>query len=622
MKKRLFATAGVIIAAWLALFAYVSVAAGRQLLDARATLSQPPQDLDANAIGSAQRHLQRAEATLDSWLGRVARLIPVLGSNLDALDAVASASLPVLDAASALEAAARSLETDGILEDGQIRLDLIHSMIPALQRQIAAVEDLEQELKDRRKGGLLPPIWDGLDSLLDRARYLHHTAGDLTRLLQLSDGMLGGDGKRTYLVLLLNNAELRGAGGLLSGVGTLNVDEGRVTLGRLYTAEQLLTHPLRRVKAPADFERRYALYKANTTLWKNATYSSDFPEVAVVAARLFETVKGVETDGVLQLDPRALSSLMPVGSEIDIPVSGDVVSSEELPEYVYSTAYERFSDPRERRAAILQAGGGAFEMILSEGLRDQEALSRAGSAIAGGHLAFVSFDPDEASALDAVGVSGNLSVVPSDSLLVASQNFGGGRGAGSKLDYWTERRIRHACSIEADGGSATCATEVTLRNEVPDGLSRYVAGYPYGLLRSFVEIYVPENAEVPSVSQDGRAVQVRPGIEDGRTSLDVYAEVPQGATAAIRVDYLLPLSDRRYSFVATPQPLARDAYMEFTLRVPADWTIRTPDGRYDSEWRLTGAFDRTVEVEAMPDARTGIPALWERFTDFLEEPLF
>ena len=134
-------------------------------------------------------------------------------------------------------------------------------------------------------------------------------------------------------------------------------------------------------------------------------------------------------------------------------------------------------------------------------------------------------------------------------------------------------------------------------------------------------MFVPSTAEIAAVAVDGRPKEFRPEEQAGRTAVGVYVEVPQGDDTTISVDYELPKDEHGYSLEALPQPLARDATTEIKLELPSDWVVRGP-GRQGDGWSYEGTFDRALSIDAGPDERTGIPALWDSMVDFWKQPLF
>ena len=619
MKKRVVLIAVGALVLVVALTAYIGVRAGRELAAARDVLTGSPTDLDGASIESARGHLRRAHSTLESLPGRVARAVPLTGSNLDAMEAVAGGLDPALVAASELQNALDRLLDEGVVDQGRIDAALLGSLREPLERQVRSLETLQHELDAARSGALLPPVWDGLHDAGERASDLAVAARKLEGVLGVSDALLGEDRPRTYLMMLVNNAELRGAGGILSGVGTVEVSDGRLQLGRFSSVHQLRTKPLRSVPAPPDYERRFARFKANTTLWLNTTWSPDVPDAALVAARLYRLQTGTGAEGAVIVDPRGLQSLLPPDAELDVPGTEVTVRAGRLARFVYSDAYETFDDQRLRRDALVALGAVVMDRVLQRSFSGLRALRTVGEATAGGHLRVVSFDEAEADALTAAGLSGELPGGQSDSVLVVAHNLGSG-DHGTKLDYWADRYIGHACEV-ADDGSAGCTTEVTIRNVAPTGLTTYVAGRPPGTLRDFVEVYLPASSKVLSVAVDGKPKDFSDERQGELRAVGVPVSIPRTGHATMSVGY--ELRPRRSSLTVSllPQPLARDATAEVALDLPSGWTATGPGGMDGGTWRYTGSLDAPLTIEAGPDDRTGLPALWKALVRFWNEPI-
>jgi hypothetical protein len=250
---------------------YVGVAIGRELSAARAIFTQSIGELRGEDIAEAKRHLIEANRHLDGVAAGILRMVPLARQNIGAIDGAVDAGIPALSDAETLTDALEDVESRDLLVDGRVQLDAI--------------------------GWLLPPIWDAVAGMGSRVQELHASAERTARLVDIIAPMLGAEEPRRYLVILINNSELRGAGGILSGLGTLHADNGSLDLGEFNYFGDLVDKPPRRVPAPADFTERFARYFADSTEWVNVTASPDVPDVALVASRLYELKTGIETDG-------------------------------------------------------------------------------------------------------------------------------------------------------------------------------------------------------------------------------------------------------------------------------------------------------------------------------------
>jgi hypothetical protein len=592
---------------------YLAVRTAADLLSARRALRGAVQDLEADEIAEARDAVASASDRLDGVLASTVGVVPVVGHNLRALEAVADGAFPVLESAHALRLTADEIDEQDLVANGRVRLELIERMQGPLEEEAEALEEMAEKLREGRSSLLLPPVYDEMDELLDRVRELRSSATKAAAASELAPDMLGRDDPRTYLVLLINNVELRGAGGILSGLGTVTMSNGGIELGDFYPYAKLGSDPYKPVAAPDGFVERFGFALAHTTLFINATYSPEVPDVAVVVARLFEKVKNVATDGAILVDPRGVAALMPPNAEVDAPSGGDL-DAKELPKYIYTTAYEELGGPRDaRRAALLDVGRDAFQVLAERGPGGVQDLDGLAEAVAGGHLRFVSFDPAEAEVLEDMGASGAIPE-SEDSVLVTVQNQGA-----DKLDFYVRRAVEHRCAIEDD--EALCETRATLRNEAPNGLTSYVSPRPRNSAIEFLEVYVPGTADVTSVERDGEPARFLRAEQGDRVSFGADVEIDSGERTSLSVTYRLPL-EGSYELTMTPQPLTHDAEVRVELDAPSDWTVDAPDGSHEEKVIYEDAFESTLTFTAEPSDKSGLTSLWDGLADFWSDQLF
>ena len=619
LKRRwVLVVAGLLFAAT-AVTLFVALSVALDLAAARRTLFVAPQRLETEDVEDALARLERAEGTLESLPARAVGWLPVVKQNFDAVHAVAEGAAPLLTAALELGRAIDEVQAEEVFVEGAVNLELLGGLEAPLRDEVGALADLAEIVEARRNGWLLPPLWSDLNELLDRLEELERSTGTAADMIALAPQMLGGGEPRTYLVALLNNTELRGAGGILSGVGSVTVRNGRMSLGDFQHYRQLAGDPpYRKVPAPADFEEHFGAYQADTTRWVTASSSPDVPDVALVTSRLFEVTAGIKTDGVIFVDPRGLAALMPPAAKIDVPTTQTSLTAEELPTYVYRDAYSELGGAvSRRRDSLIGLGEAAFDVILERGFTRPSVLRAIGESFAGGHLSMISFEAEESRVLESSNLSRDLGAPSYDGILATVQNIGG-----NKLDSYARRSIHHGCRIDGDS-PARCATEVTIQNQTPAGLTRFEYQYrPYGLFKNVVEIYIPAAAKVVSVEADGESADYFEAPEDGFEAIGVYVEIPRGGEAKIAVAYDLPHEDS-YSLEVLPQPLVDDARLRVELAVPSAWTVDGPEGVVRGDVAVwEGELDRIIEFHAGPSEKSGLSALWEKVGRFMSEPVF
>jgi hypothetical protein len=500
-------------------------------------------------------------------------------------------------------------------------MEAIDALQGPLGDAASSVTSLVDRLSAERSGWLIPTVWNGVSSSLVKAEELQTTTTSGSALARLAPKLLGADGPRAYLVLLINNAEVRPSGGIVSGIGVLKVQQGHFHLGAFHYYTDLAQKPYQRVAAPPDFERRYRRFNADTTRWVNVTLSPDTEEVAAVARKLYRVTAGKDTDGAIVIDPRGVAALLPSSTKVQVPGTHTNLTPRSLPQYVYSNAYRQLGGhTTTRHDALIGIGKSAFHALIHTGFGGRKDLKAAAGAVAGGHVRLISFRPNEEEILSRAGVTGSLRSDTHDRLFVTETNFNG-----TKMDFWSHRAISHTCDVRTTG-LTLCETSVALHNSIPSGLSTYVAGeHPYGQLRSLVEIYLPSAAILQRVVLDGQPATFARQTEDGLRSVGTEIRVAPEGTAHLVVDYALPQTGSGYSLGVMPQPLTHDADLKITLRVPDGWKVSGLNSHAHGGGQVyeqSGPLDAPQTITVAPYGVRGISSLWQKFDDFLHRPLF
>lgn len=135
--------------------------------------------------------------------------------------------------------------------------------------------------------------------------------GEYDGLINLLPQLLGEDGKRTYLVMVQNPAELRSAGGMVGTIAAITADKGTITIGDFATTSgwDIPEEPMDDtvLKERQVFGGTFDQYPATTTI------DPEFQRVAQMNKYMWLYQKGNEDEnvaGVLSLDPVFLQALL------------------------------------------------------------------------------------------------------------------------------------------------------------------------------------------------------------------------------------------------------------------------------------------------------------------------
>ena len=396
-----------------------------------------------------------------------------------------------------------------------------------------AVAAAEERVRGLPEDGVLGQVREARRDLLDQLAGLRGTTAAAALAAEVGPAMLGEGGTRRYFVAILNNAEMRGSGGLLGAYAILEVRDGRLKLDRLGTNADLRnTTPTPAVTLDADFVARYRRFSSDS-FWLNANMSPHFPYASAVWTALWEkTHHGERLDGTIAIDPVALSEILRVTGPATLP-DGSTVTADNVVRLTESDAYVRFAKDNRARDTYLQQVALASYKRLVSGSGDPAALFPALARAAGRrHLQVASAHEGEQRALEAFPIAGALPAGPGPYLEVVTQNAGG-----NKLDYHLHRAVTYQ-RVDA----TTVRVEVRLRNDAPPGLPPYVTGrldlpsrrapVP-GQQREYVSVYLGEGAGLAEATLDGRPVALESEVERGKPVFSAFVDLDPGRDAVL-----------------------------------------------------------------------------------------
>ena len=573
----------------------------------------------AAGLEQAGTHLAEAERELSRWPVDVVAAVPLLGRSWVAERAVARTARSVVAGAAVLAEDLPTVRAGGggvdLARLSDVRADLSG---PVTQAQ-SALARLEQT-----PTGLTPPqVQTGVEQALQALAPAVDALAQARTGLDLVAGLLGDSGPRTVLVLLQNNAELRGAGGYAASFALGRVEQGRLALGPLQDVLAVADPPAeaRRVPAPPEYLEDYEALAGNTTVWRSWNMSPDVPDSALVGARIAAALLDVEPDVVVLLDVPAMAALAELGGgDIALP-DGSTVAPDELAEALLVDAYAAAGADDEvqdlRRAALQGAATTAVGRLLSGGVPPAEAARTLARLARERHLAVWSARPEEQSALVELGAAGELETPPGGDLSHVSVNNIGG----NKLDVYVERDLEVDVVVGPD--SAQVVQRVRFTNRAPAGLVPYVAGVEQpGVAVSRVELSLPPTARGLAATVDGEpwvgAVHTGPS----RSRLITHLELPRGATSVLQARYTVPLRNGSYRLHLVPQALVDDADLRLSVRPApgeafAELSGISPEGAGGEDTR---PLSETREVVATLRQEPS-PSRWDRFRDWWRSPV-
>lgn len=527
--------------------AAAAVGALQQQFDDPAQLG--PADGRAATLAGLQADAASARSAVDDPVFRLATGVPFVGPNLDAVRQVAlTVDTLSTDVLPALDGVARSLDPAAIApRDGAIDLGPIAAAAPALQQADATVEAARSRLATIDRSAVVTPIGDAVAALqgkLDTAADLTGPAARTARLLPLA---LGADGPRTYLVVFQNLAEPRATGGIFGSYAVVTAERGRITIVDQVPARTLQTFQPP-VGDPTEAQRRLfgpelATFPADVNL------TPDFPTAAQLFTQMYQARGGGPVDGVLAVDPVALSYLMRGAPPLS--VDGVTIDAGTVAPTLLAGAYERYDEadqePRDRFLAA--ATTAAFGQVMSGAAGPEAVVAGLRQASAERRILYYSTHPDEQTDLAATGLSGALGGPTESSSIGLFVND----AVGSKLGYYLSGGAAVTGGECQADGSQLASVAVTLGFDPPAGLPAYVTGGSTdGSYRAHLLLAAPAGGTIRAAEVNGQPVGLRSGTDQGRPVGIAVVDLPAGSRVTVTYYVSVPPVEAAPALVHTP----------------------------------------------------------------------
>ncbi len=537
----------------------------------------------AGEFDAAGRDFHESASLTGAWWTWPARHVPLLAPQIGTLDRVAHIGAHALDVASS---AARTVDPERLrMVDGRIDLAAVAAFQPSFDEVASVTRRATDALGSISRVWLVPPLDDALARFERTMRTSADSAATADEAVRLAPKLLGGDRTRNYLLLFVTPAEARASGGFIANYGVLRASNGRVhleDLGRVRSLD-LAGLPRKHLDGPADYVARYGPFDVANT-WENVTMSPDFPSVANAAAQLFPQSGGVPVDGVIRVDPVALSHLLAITGPVHVPGIDHAIDADNVVSFLLRDQYTLDISLDERIDVLADIARVTFDQLThGRGATPSALAEELSPAVEGTNLALWFTDPTAQRFAQRIGADAAVAPVRGDGLGVITQNAGA-----SKIDAYLRRSIAYSATIDPDTGRVNATATITLRNDAPArGLPDYVignsVGAPRGTNRSYVSVYSP--LALLGAAVDGHPISPHGERELGRNVYSEFVDIPAGATRTmtLRLAGAIDLSAGAYDFDYFGQVLPNADTL--TVRARLDGRAHFGHQEHDAEVR-------------------------------------
>lgn len=482
---------------------------------------------------NAQNHFLEAQGKIEEigWVFTLLnqeKISHKIIEDLQVVDKIAGGIEDIAQSAQVLEKLGNNIIEGGEIRDEELKngKDLLNS---ALERWQEAEARLQVDPSNKEKP------W------VKRLIYYHQMARIGQKWLDILPQFIALNSRKTYLILLQNNMEIRPSGGFIGSYGLLTFENGKLAdlkIEDVYTADgQLRGH----VEPPAAIKKY--LGKEHWFL-RDSNWDPNFPQSAQITQWFLEKELNIKTDGVIALDLNLTKDLLDVFGPLELLDYKEKVSSQDLFEKTQKYTEQDFFPGSTQKKDFL----GALSKNLVEKIKSNQekwfGLGNAfGKAINEKHLSFYFNNSDIEQKILVNGWGGQIKNVPcqdsvdcfGDYLMVVDANLGV-----NKVNYWVKKNISDQVAIKADG---LVSHELKINFQNNSSKDAWLGG----VYKNYLRIYTPPLAVLDSLKIDNVSTSSAETAtssanitkNSGKTVWSLYLEIPSGRQREVTVSYHL-----------------------------------------------------------------------------------
>jgi hypothetical protein len=460
-----------------------------------------------------------------------------------------------------------------------------------IQTHAIAFKQLDAQLAtvNRDRAGipsthLVGPLLDAVSQLDGKLTKFDQDWQQLRSTLAAARFLLGIDQARTFLVIDLDSAELRSAGGFIGSFGFLRVDHGK--LGTLeFRDVYSLQEPRLKPADPGYVEPPQPIAQhlvAGTLSFRDAAWWPDFPTTAAMAERLLKRDEGTSVDGVIGIDPYFLSDLLGLVGPVTVPFVHDTFDAQNF--YLKSIVHSGLISPdrpHNRKDFLAYIGVEVQSRLLSlPADRASKLADTLQHACLRRDLQLTFHDANLQNAVSLIPCTGAIVHTNDDFLLVASAI------SLAKNNAWLRRSFSLGMAPAA-GGYVRHRLTMNFVNQAPrkpsDGA--YIAPF----YEDYLRVFIPAGSRL--VAFEGQPLTelvLKPNSDGGYTEIaglfrtirnrytvTIVYDVPSSRTRSLVWERQAGTGDDPVTIAATWAAAdPRSSTLDHDLRVPLRWPNR------------------------------------------------
>ncbi len=390
-----------------------------------------------------------------------------------------------------------------------------------------------------------------------QALFARHTAFETTddnspvsSLVEKLPSLLASENKKTYLVLLQNEHELRPSGGLVESVIFITIEDARLVDSKVFdvfTLERALKGEL---VAPADFKDVRGL---ESLPLREANWDPDFPSAARQIQKQIKTGLGVQVDGVFALNLESLAHILSALGPVGIADEREIVTADTLSDQAFSHYELQLVERLDSSLFLTELARALLEKLSKLSVsQSRSLLVELEQAAKSGALFFADLSSSPLESWSGAIVTPSC---PGDTVAKSTESchidyfalYESNVGA-NKLNYELEQEMDHLAVLKR--GFVEHERNILVTNTSNDERQTY---------HGYMRFLLPSSARLSSVYINQKKIDSKDIIHlqnHGKKQYGLRYSVAAGRKSAIRLQYQTPLPEqvKEYGFFEQAQP--------------------------------------------------------------------
>jgi hypothetical protein len=477
-----------------------------QVRDLRNHVADGDVDAARSDLAELKDSTREAESHTDGPLWAAAARSPLGGPNFAAVQDVSRVLHQIADdGLSPLVDIADQLDADAFSpRGGRVDIEPIRALSPGLQKADQALTRGFRELLEIEADELVGPLQGPVTEIQTKVADAHETVGAGAKAARLIPGMLGGSGGRTYILAFQNNAEIRSTGGLPGAYAVLKAKDGRIRLGRQGTGSSFQFFESLPIRTTQDEKRLYSILL--TGYWGDTTLTPDFPRSAEIMRAMLRQDRKQKADGVISLDPVALSYILEATGPVKL-ADGTSLTSDNAVKRLLNDVYLEIPENAAQDAYYADAASRVFAAIVSGSGGSKALLESLAKAVDENRILIESTRDAEQRVLESTPIAGAL---PTDEGSTPHLGIYYNDATEAKLEYYLRKETTVRATKCTRDGAQSLSTTTVLESVAPKkarSLPKSILGpgdrEKPGYFRMILTHYAPHGGLLTHLEVDG-----------------------------------------------------------------------------------------------------------------------